>query len=97
MISIIIPTFNEEDRILALIKFLWEHSAGCIHEIIVVDGGSTDNTVSLVKNQTNAVLLTTEKGRARQMNSGAKIATGKILYFLHADSVPPMDLIYPLW
>jgi rSAM/selenodomain-associated transferase 2 len=65
-----------------------------ISEVIVVDGGSNDETsqiVTLFAANSNVVvrLLTSEKGRARQMNTGAKAATGKILYFLHADSFPP--------
>ena len=91
MISIIIPTLNEEARILKLLKFLQEHSSGFIREIIVVDGGSSDKTIQLVKEQSQAILVASEKGRARQMNAGAKIASGRILYFLHADSFPPKD------
>lgn len=91
MISIIIPTLNEEARISKLLSFLREYSSGFIREIIVVDGGSTDETLHLVEEQSQAILITSEKGRARQMNAGAKIASGEILYFLHADSVPPKD------
>lgn len=67
-----------------------------ITEIIVVDGGSTDDTVNLVqsfseKNNLGIFLITSEKGRAKQMNAGAKKAIGQVLYFLHADSFPPKD------
>lgn len=91
MISIIIPVLNEEARILKLLTLLAEYSSGFIREIIVVDGGSIDKTVQLVKQQSQAILISSEKGRARQMNAGAKIASGSILYFLHADSLPPKD------
>lgn len=91
MISIIIPVLNEEARILKLLTLLREHSSEFILEIIVVDGGSTDKTAQLMEDQSQAILITSEKGRARQMNAGSKIASGKILYFLHADSEPPKD------
>lgn len=91
MISIIIPTLNEEAHILHLLNLLGKYSSGFIREIIIVDGESTDETVKLVNEKSKAILITSEKGRAKQMNAGAKIASGEILYFLHADSVPPKD------
>ncbi len=102
-ISIIIPTLNEEVHIEQLLSHLLENSlAENVKEIIVVDGGSTDNTEALVKKVldsfsktenilTNIKFITSTKGRAKQMNTGAKIATGNILYFLHADSFPPKN------
>lgn len=59
------------------------------NEIIVVDGGSTDNTVALAKTADATVLCSPKKGRAAQMNYGASMAKGDVLYFLHADSFPP--------
>lgn len=88
-LSIIIPVLNEEETIAELLQYLKQNSSSeNIAEIIVVDGGSNDNTVNLVKSS-EAVLITSAKGRAKQMNTGAKHATGDILYFLHADSFPP--------
>ena len=74
-------------------------------EIILVDGGSIDGTQKLIKNfiekysrpvrfqkpdrTFNIHIIDSEKGRAKQMNNGAKLASGEILYFLHADSFPP--------
>lgn len=97
-ISIIIPTFNEENNISQLIWHLkTKVTTSCIEEIIIVDGGSTDNTqhiaASLIQSEADTFhikLITSNKGRAKQMNTGAKIAKGDILYFLHADSFPPL-------
>lgn len=92
MISIIIPILNEAENIGNLLQHLHEiSSAKNISEIIVVDGGSTDNSIDIINNFDGIVLLHSEKGRAKQMNFGARHATGKILYFLHADSFPPRD------
>jgi len=91
-ISIIIPMLNEADNIKNLLDHLMENASDKnIAEIIVVDGGSTDASVEIVSNLKHIQLLHSKKGRAKQMNLGAKAATGNILYFLHADSFPPKD------
>ncbi|WP_299113494.1 TIGR04283 family arsenosugar biosynthesis glycosyltransferase [uncultured Winogradskyella sp.] len=93
MISIIIPVLNESETIESLLY----HLVDCadlknINEIIVVDGGSVDGTPEIITNLDLKIkLLTSEKGRAKQMNTGARLATGNILYFLHADSFPPVN------
>jgi glycosyltransferase involved in cell wall biosynthesis len=56
-------------------------------EIIAVDGGSTDGSQEKIRRYPNVTLIN-QKGRAIQMNVGAKAATGNILYFLHCDSLP---------
>jgi len=105
MISIVIPVLNEAKTIGKLLTHLIENaSSKNISEIIVVDGGSTDGTQEIVADFTQKNsrpnrflkpvrskinLLTSAKGRAKQMNIGAKKTTGSILYFLHADSFPP--------
>ena len=61
------------------------------HEVIVVDGGSSDGTERIGGERVR--LLRSERGRARQQNRGAGIATGTVLWFLHADSMPPPDAI----
>jgi len=97
MISIVIPVLNESENILKLLTHLSkEASTQNSMEIIVVDGGSTDETSNLVENfseksNLKTLLITSEKGRAKQMNAGARKATGQVLYFLHADSFPPKD------
>ena len=130
-ISIIIPILNEAKTIGVLLQHLLGNCAlKNISEIIIVDGGSTDNSkaiiddfvtssdsnvsLSAVKNNFESYrevnnckspdtllqskntrpdiqLIESYKGRARQMNYGAKQASGDILYFLHADSLPPKD------
>jgi len=89
MISIIIPVLNEEEIIGSLIGEVKERENGFTDEIIVVDGGSTDGTVEMAQKSGVTVIRAEERGRARQMNTGARQAQGTILYFLHADSIPP--------
>ena len=86
-LSIIIPALNEADNIPALLASLQPlRQRGA--EIVVVDGGSSDNTVTLAHDGADQV-ITSDPGRARQMNAGAAAATGEILCFLHADSMLP--------
>ncbi|MDC6405398.1 MULTISPECIES: TIGR04283 family arsenosugar biosynthesis glycosyltransferase [Maribacter] len=88
-ISIIIPVLNEEDYIQrVLAKILENTRLDQVMEILVVDGGSTDQTVFFAQ-KFGARVISSEKGRAKQMNWGAKNASGDILYFLHVDSLPP--------
>ncbi len=81
-ISIIIPTLNE---VAGIVQAIHRAQACNPHEIIVVDGGSNDGTVDLVR-KCDCHLLRTERGRALQQNAGARHATGQALLFLHADS-----------
>ena len=97
-LSIIIPVLNEVDNIALLLNHLINNSSHInIAEFIVVDGGSQDGTQVKIKNLSTALenteikVLDSHKGRAKQMNLGAKMATGDILYFLHADSFPPKN------
>nr|WP_315166460.1 TIGR04283 family arsenosugar biosynthesis glycosyltransferase [uncultured Flavobacterium sp.] len=89
-ISIIIPIFNEVNAVGQLLAHIENNiSKTTPYEIIMVDGGSTDGSQNKVKKYPNIILINSEKGRAKQMNAAAKIATGNILYFLHCDSFPP--------
>jgi rSAM/selenodomain-associated transferase 2 len=79
-VSIIIPTLNEEGCLADTLALLRPHQP---HEIIIVDGGSSDATCRLAG--AGDLLLQGERGRALQMNLGAAHATGDVLLFLHAD------------
>lgn len=88
-VSTIIPIYNEESTIEEFqesIRFLNEES-----EVIFVDGGSTDRTLELIKPEFK--VIRSEKGRANQMNYGAKQSTGDIIFFLHCDSEVPRTAI----
>lgn len=86
-ISIIIPVLNEASLILKTLERLQPlRDRG--HEVIVVDGGSTDGSPDLASPYVDKVLFAA-RGRARQMNAGASVATGDVLLFLHADTFLP--------
>lgn len=86
-LSIIVPTLNEAAGIGAALSALAPLRARG-HEVIVVDGGSTDATVAAALPSADRVLHA-ERGRARQMNAGARVAGGDVLVFLHADTALP--------
>jgi len=88
-ISIVIPVLNEAERLRTLLPELKKRTeTDAVREIIVVDGGSEDKSAEVAGNN-GAQVLNAPKGRARQMNAGAHAARGDLLYFLHADSLPP--------
>ncbi len=84
-ISIIIPTLNEAQSLTATLK---SAQATVEVEIIVVDGGSSDETAELAKTF-GATLLVEAGGRAKQFNAGARAASGDVLLFLHGDTRLP--------
>lgn len=92
-ISIIIPTYNEANNIARTVEHLRKHGGTSVLEILVVDGGSTDDTVRLATGAGAQVLISPEKGRAAQMNFGAQHSTGEVLYFVHADTLPPVSFV----
>lgn len=85
-VSIIVPTLNEEAHIVETIRGLQQLSGE--KEIIVVDGGSSDQTVPLACAHGVRVLEAT-RGRGLQMHAGALRSTGDVLWFVHADTIPP--------
>lgn len=88
-VSIIIPVLNEEKSIAKLLDYLLKiQNPEYSQEIIVVDGGSEDGTLEILKSYPEIRVVFSEKGRAKQMNFGAKIANSEILYFLHCDTFP---------
>ena len=102
-VSIIIPILNEADNLAHLFENIYDLNPAP-QQIVVVDGGSTDNSVAIVKafirnssikNQSTIELQIIEPsaGRATQMNAGAAQATGDILLFLHADTQLPIMAI----
>jgi rSAM/selenodomain-associated transferase 2 len=91
-VSIVIPTLNEAGclgRTLRQLSLLdppaWE--------VLVVDGGSEDETIAIAQNLGACVITSVQCGRSGQMNQGAEAATGEILCFVHADTSVPDDLV----
>ena len=84
-VSVIIPALDEEASIARAIRSCRE-AGPC--EVIVVDGGSRDRTVEIARARADAVIVA-PRGRATQMNAGAAVARGKVLLFLHADTLLP--------
>ena len=83
LVSIIVPVLNEAPTIVGFLHHLRELAPEA--EIIVVDGGSDDGTRELCRGNVEYV-IPAAVGRAKQMNAGAKIASGDVLWFVHADS-----------
>ncbi len=91
-LSIIIPTLNEAKMLSSTLDHLTRLSPSA-YEIIVIDGGSMDHTLSIASQYPITILQSEKPGRALQMNTGARVATGDFLCFLHADTLVPIDLV----
>lgn len=87
MISVIIPAYNEEIALPDTLRHVLRQPGK--YEVLVVDGGSGDRTSEIVRAEPSVRLLLAPKGRASQMNAGAKEAGGEWLLFLHADTQLP--------
>jgi rSAM/selenodomain-associated transferase 2 len=85
MVTVVIPTLNEELRVAAAVRSAFEAGAS---EVIVVDGGSVDATVRIARNA-GARVLEGERMRAKQLNLGAREASNDTIIFLHADTLLP--------
>jgi rSAM/selenodomain-associated transferase 2 len=95
--TLVIPVYNESDRVEQFISCL-ETTAGHASQVIIVDGGSSDGTFKLLENRistssiSNIIFLyQSAPGRARQMNSGAMKNTSDVIVFLHVDTCLPDD------
>lgn len=84
-ISVVIPTLNEESHIEKTLQSITKQDGD--YEFFVVDGGSSDNTATIAKRYT--MVINSKRGRAIQMNTGARACSGDILLFLHADTILP--------
>ncbi|MGH7384487.1 MAG: TIGR04283 family arsenosugar biosynthesis glycosyltransferase [Candidatus Rokuibacteriota bacterium] len=86
-LAVVIPALNEAAHLARLLPDLARDCPGA--EIVVVDGGSRDATAEIMARQHGVRFLATERGRARQMNHGARATGGDTLLFLHADTRLP--------
>ncbi|MFN2513851.1 MAG: TIGR04283 family arsenosugar biosynthesis glycosyltransferase [Pyrinomonadaceae bacterium] len=87
-VSIIIPALNEAHSIGATLKAVVRLSPGT--EVVVVDGGSVDQTCEIAK-ACGAHVIASERGRGVQMHRGAAVAKGDVFWFLHADTIVPTE------
>lgn len=92
-LSIIIPTLNEESNICDLLSRLMQIDDERIVEIIVADGGSSDETCLTARKYPVEILELEKNCRAFQMNQAAQAAVGNVLYFIHADTLPPLSFV----
>jgi rSAM/selenodomain-associated transferase 2 len=86
-VSIVVPALDEADNLARLLPDLARRWPAA--EVIVVDGGSADDSLAVVRRHAGARGLVAPRGRARQMNAGARAAGGDVLLFLHADTRLP--------
>jgi rSAM/selenodomain-associated transferase 2 len=89
-LSIIVPVLNEAANVTRLLTQL-QPGRVVRHEVILVDGGSRDATVDVGAPLVDRLVTTATPGRALQMNAGAEVARGSLLWFVHADSVIPAN------
>lgn len=94
MISIIIPTYNEESSIQTTLQSLFQHVDEAEVEVLVSDGESADRTVELAEKYVR--VISGSRGRAKQLNRAAKHARGDIFFFLHADALLPAGALHQI-
>jgi rSAM/selenodomain-associated transferase 2 len=89
LLSIVVPVLNEARYLPLLLARL--RGFGEQVETLVVDGGSSDGSQDLVRADGRAILLAAARGRASQMNAGAAQAKAPLLFFMHGDTLPPLE------
>lgn len=90
-VTILVPALDEEAALPALVT-LFETLDPCANEVMLVDGGSSDATVAIAR-KAGWRILQCERGRARQINLGVQQAKGEIVCVVHADTLPPIDMV----
>ena len=90
-VTLLVPALDEEAALPALVA-LFEALEPCPNEVMLVDGGSSDATVDIAR-KAGWRILECERGRARQINLGVQQAKGKIVCVVHADTLPPADMV----
>lgn len=93
-VSIVVPVLNDAGPLQRLLSSL-QNMRNALWEIIVVDGGSADESLSIAERFAD-LTLKTAAGRARQMNAGAGAARGEVIWFVHADAIISADLVSAL-
>mgnify|MGYP003574937178 CR=1 FL=1 len=91
MISVIVPTWNEEEHLAATLSAIENSKAP--REVFVVDAASSDHTLEIARRFGATVLLSPARQRAAQLNFGAANSTGEIILFLHADTIVPPEAL----
>ncbi|WP_245555216.1 TIGR04283 family arsenosugar biosynthesis glycosyltransferase [Hahella ganghwensis] len=91
LISIVVPVLNEEATIASFLRLLQPLRDKQV-EVILVDGGSQDQTKKVAEPYCDRI-IDSDKGRARQQNAGAEVASGDLLVFLHADTLLPVSFL----
>ena len=88
-VSVVIPVLHDLE---SLARLLDDFRSANVqpHEMLVIDGGNDDNCAILAF-QHDCVYLRTRPGRGHQLHTGANCATGEVIWFLHADSHPPVS------
>lgn len=91
MISVVIPAYNEERALPRTLANLRNRRVD--YEVVVVDGGSSDRTREIASAESGVRLVVAPRGRACQMNAGARCTRGPWLLFLHADTLLPQGAL----
>ncbi len=89
-IAVLIPTLNEAERIGSLLTGL---AAMGFAEVVVADGGSSDDTVAIVRRFPGVTCIEGHRGRGKQLRAATAASTAPVLFLLHADTVPPRDAV----